>query len=549
MGDDHVDPTVMRSAEDPQAYASLPDPWGLAYTMGCALVLLLAFMTVMVLTGCAGPTPTPPPAPTSPPPVVRDAGASAPPAPTVRPTPRPLRVTTAPLSDDAPTRPGEPDWRGADVLAGPWSPDGSVLIAYRIVRQDPLHGPIGRVAVVDTRRALETDGAESGVGSDANDASPADDLVAPSPRWETGDVQGVIGRESPADWRADGTLILARADRPFVDADGAVVAEVAGGFGVQVRQVDVAPNGRSALIAARDRAWILDPDGLLRPVSGLGAGELGGWDWRFDGGALALSVAGDGVYVIDAATGQARPRIAAAPDPEDAPPGPPPAPRWLADGRLLLPVPIGSPGAGGLALGIADPAPDGTGGGALHTLLGLPPNPEMPLDASGWVSPDGRYIVYPQVDRGRNGAEIVAQWLWDVSAGASAGLAPFGEPNWGPDGRRFALIEDGGLRVVDAAEAMATTSDASYTPREILPAGSGVSRINWSRDGAWIVYAGSDGAAWLVASDGGAGPARIGEGTWDGDATWSPGGDRFALALRAPEGPARLTIARFEIGR
>ena len=464
--------------------------------------------------------------------VTRDAGlapaaaASATPAPTARPTPRPLRLSLRALGEGAAALPGA--WGAADVLAGPWAPDGRSLVAYRVSREDPLRGPVGRVGVVDADGEPAEGVVEAATTPDA----------APALRWESGDVEGPIDGGPLAAWRADGTLVLARPDRPFVDADGAVVAEIAGGFGDQVRAVEVAPNGRTALLAAATRAWILDAEGLLRPISGLGGGGLGGWDWRFDARELALSVAGEGIYVVEAETGRAR-RVAAAPDPEIAPAGPPPAPRWLADGRLLLPVPGRSPGVAGLALGVADPSEEGGIGGALHGLLGLPPNPEMPRDASDWVSPDGRYVLYPEVVHGPDGPAIVARWLWDVAESASTALPPLAEPLWSPDGRRFALL-DGGLRVVETA---------GGAPRALVPADVDVGRAQWSRDGAWLVFAGAEGAPWLVAADGSAGPERIDEGLWVGDATWSPGGERFALALRSQEGPARLNVARFEIGR
>jgi hypothetical protein len=464
------------------------------------------------------------------------AAVSATPAPTAVPTPRPLTLSLQVLGDGAADDPGAIDasvLAGADILAGPWAPDGRYLVVYRITREDPLGARIGRVGVVDTAGAQE-DATSGGDGDPAVDVADAPPIL----RWESGDVEGPLGGEALAGWRADGTLVLARADRPFVDADGEVVAEVGGGFGVQVRAVEVAPNGRTALLAATDRAWILDAEGQLRAIGGLEGGALGGWDWRFDAGALALSVAGEGVYVVPVDTGLAR-RVAAAPDPDIAPPGLPPAARWLVDGRLLLPVPSRSPGTAGVALGVADPSEEGGIGGALHSMIGLAPNPDMPKDASGWVSPDGRFVLYPEVIAGPDGPAIAARWLWDVAEGGATALPPLGEPLWAADGRHFAVVGDG-LRVVDVASPVVRTLVAESEP---------VPRAQWSRDGAWLVYADGEGAPWLVAADGSAGPQRIGEGRWLGDVTWAPGGERFALALQAEDGPARLTVVRFEIGR
>jgi hypothetical protein len=466
-------------------------PAGLALALGLGLTGLVA--------GCAGPAapgPTEPAATAAP--VERSADTTRPPAAAAgSPTPTALPAPTAGAPIPLVLEPTgfEP---GLDVRPGPWAADGRALVAYRIVREATGAHPVGHVWTVDA--------------------------VSGRPLADSGDVEGPLP-ERMADWRADGSLVLARRDGMLLTPDGERAGEVVGLEG-QPRQVAVAPDGQTIFAVGPDGTWLIGADGSARAVSGLEAPPAA-WEWHPDAGRLVVALPDGSTHVVDLATAAAR-KIAAVPSGTTA--AAVSAPRWLADGRILIRQPL--PGA-------ADPAateyrlvdPETTQAEALSGFL-EPGGAAGPADSTAWVSPDARLIALTRFgpDHG-----VLDSWLIDVVDRSARPLPPAPWLAWAPRAEALLFPENGALMAYRPSDGQ----------RRALVAAGGWSgqpdRLSGSPDGRWLLYGGPDGSLWLVAGDGHAGPTRVAGGAlWPPGPSWSPAGDRFAAALALGAEPPRL---------
>jgi len=430
-----------------------------------------------------------------------------------------------------------PDLAAADLRPGRWSPDGGALVAWQVV---------DRAATVLAGRAWLV-------------AAPADDGTGqaplPSPVWDSGDIEGPLepGLEHLAVWLADGTLAVARSDEMLITADGLPGPPVAGLGERQLRGLLPAPDGTRLLAYGPAGAWIVAADGRAEAVaesaaasSARAAEGLGAWTWRPDGGALAAA-GGAEILVADLLTGGPLAIVArvdavggdpvadAASTPEGSA-DQPAMPRWLADGTLFLGGP--SPLAGGRPdyLYRAIHA-DGTIAFALPEQLGRDPSPVPVAGASAWVAPDGRAILYPEVVAGPDGPAVRASWLYDVATGQARALPPMVDAVWSPDGGRVAWSEAGAVLVRDLdSDRVAVLASAGA---------AGSARFAWSPDGRWLLFGGALGDLWLARADATAGTVRVAEDVaWEPlGPTWSPSSDRFALAVRGPDGGTRFIVA------
>jgi WD40 repeat protein len=385
---------------------------------------------------------------------------------------------------------------GSPVYPGPWAPDGSALVAFVGVGRDADGNEILRVQTVD-----------------------ASDPNAVELSWDSGDVQdSAVHVKGLAAWDADGNLVLPRSDGMRVDEDGNPLS-VGGVIDGQVREVVIAPDGRSVFAFGPDGAWVIDGSGRVRPALVSPDSNIEAASWRQDSAAVAVAERGGAYFVIDAASGSVQPLAVAAPVPGlDHMP----APRWLGDGTVLLSAAteVRTPGGRGLDHLLADP--QGERGTTVSARLGLEPSPAAPLDASGLVSNDGEWLVYPELEFSGevNTFEHTASWLLGARRGETISTAPLTDPVWSPDASRIAYLDDGGLSVWHVAQG---------ARRSLVPAGSGVHSQQWSPDGRWISYGDDADTLWVVASDGRAGPKPLLERvTWVVSPTWSDAGDRLA---------------------
>jgi len=337
--------------------------------------------------------------------------------------------------------------------------------------------------------------------------------------WDSGDVQdSAVHVKGLAAWDADGNLVLPRSDGMRVDEDGNPLS-VGGVIDGQVREVVIAPDGRSVFAFGPDGAWVIDGSGRVRPALVSPDSNIEAASWRQDSAAVAVAERGGAYFVIDAASGSVQPLAVAAPVPGlDHMP----APRWLGDGTVLLSAAteVRTPGGRGLDHLLADP--QGERGTTVSARLGLEPSPAAPLDASGLVSNDGEWLVYPELEFSGevNTFEHTASWLLGARRGETISTAPLTDPVWSPDASRIAYLDDGGLSVWHVAQG---------ARRSLVPAGSGVHSQQWSPDGRWISYGDDADTLWVVASDGRAGPKPLLERvTWVVSPTWSDAGDRLA---------------------
>ena len=330
----------------------------------------IALVSLLGLTACAGPSPAPEmtqaPAPTA---VARDGAAPAaesrgPAEPS--PPPDLVRIAAAASAAITYTLQAVDFPAGWAARPGPWSPDGERLVAYAAEAPAGGGAAAGRLWLVD---------AETG-----------------RPIWDSGDVEADPAQEQAAAWLADGSLAIARRDGMFVDGQGATLDQPAGIDG-QPRELFPDPLGRRLLVTGPDGAWIVQRGAAARFLAGWPPAGQAGWSWSRDGLRLALGRP-DGHYaVIDASTGEAR-RVAEGierPDAEGMP-----KPRWLSDGRLLLTASreIRYPDAARYDHRLVDP--ESAGASSLVETLGIPENPARPQGIDGAVSPDGRYLLYPE---------------------------------------------------------------------------------------------------------------------------------------------------------
>ena len=198
----------------------------------------LGLLVALVTAGCELLSPTEVPTPVPPIPVA-EATPAVEPEPTGPPTVQIVTPVTAgvPVSFTTEIVAFDPTM---DVLPGSWSPDGKSLVAYVVNPEDQDGTGMwinGHLWTVDTDRA--------------------------EPLWESGDMQGPVPDERMAEWRADGTLVLARADGMLVRPDGSEAGEVAG-IDLQVREVDVAPDGVTVFANGPEGSWLVDGSGTAR---------------------------------------------------------------------------------------------------------------------------------------------------------------------------------------------------------------------------------------------------------------------------------------------
>lgn len=440
----------------------------------------------------------------------------APDSATNTPRPTPMAIAFATRSVEVPDR---PDLVGADFRPGTWSPDGRSLVVWRAVAEDADGRPVGRLGIVDA--------ADAAIGAEGAEGQ------APILVWESGDVEAKFETERAAEWLRDGTLVIARSDGMLVQpdgepvSDGDAVTELRG----QVREVLIAPNGRSWLAMGSDRTWLIGTDRVARELAGSEVDGAQAWSWRSDSAALAVAV-GAKYFTLDVET--AAVDLVIEIQPFDSEREPPP-PRWLAGGKLFVTAPAApSPGGLGAVHHVVEPIQRSAI--ELHSALGLQINPVTPYDGSNWVSPDGRYVLYPEVVESDGNASHRASWIYDVPGERAREHPPVGSPTWSPDGRRFAWVEAGVLLVGDiearepVAPAEGVVADGARTPV-------------WSPDGRWLLFADEDGAAQLVRADGLAGPERLAPfARWSPPPTWSPAGDRFAVSIGDGPDATQLVI-------
>jgi hypothetical protein len=402
---------------------------------------------------------------------------------------------------------------GMAAFPGPWSPDGESLAAFVAVGESNSAGPLVRVF------ALAVPGSS--------------DEYEPAPPWDSGDVQDELARaDGLAAWDAGGNLVLPRSDGMRVAVDNGAVQDSEALDG-QPREIVMAPDRRTVFAYGPEGAWTVDGSGRIRVIE-IPAGErIEAASWRADSAAIALAGRAGAYYVADAATGTVQ-EIADAPVAQG--PASVPAPRWLADGRVLLSGAtwVGHGRQHTLDHRVVDP--DGEPGATVAGMLDLPPSPAVPVDAEQWASPDGSWLVYPEiVSSGEAGVyEHATTWLLGTRRGEKIALPPLVDPLWSPDSARIAYRSDGGLSVWHGAEGA----------RRSRVAGIGAKSFSWSPDGRWITYADGDGSLWLVASDGSAGPELLAERVrWDRAPTWAPTSDRIAVAAMDEAGkPSLLAI-------
>jgi len=417
-----------------------------------------------------------------------------------------------------------------DVLPGPWSPDGKSLVAYVVDREDQDATGMwinGRLWTVDADRA--------------------------APLWDSGDMQGPVPDERMAEWRADGTLVLARADGMLVRPDGSEAGEVRG-IDLQVREVDVAPDGVTVFANGPEGSWLVDGSGTARGIAGVLKPGIDNWEWRPDSARLATAGSGGRYGVIDVPSATYRP-IADSPN-IGAGGGRIAAPRWLADGRVLLSDATYVEDAGGGHTEHWIVEPDTLAITRADDLLGVPRGEGVDAIALHWVSPGGRHIVHPEYTSvpmppppypgaatpgpGATMREQRATRIYDVALATSRAIETVQESRWAPAGDRFAGTgpDRRGLWVYDAAAG----SKAAIVGPDVT-----VAWLVWSPDGRWLLFSDdppndSIAGLWLAASDGGAAPVRVagGDGFWQ-YVTWSPAGDRFAVSVPSAADPVAAT--------
>jgi hypothetical protein len=504
------------------------------------------------------------------------------------------------------------------VLPGPWAPDGAALVAFVAVDDGGSPSPKVRVVVVPAPSPPDADAlreARLSSGSSAASTAEGGDAETPSAveaegwvvavgiddessgaslesAWDSRDVQDDLALAAGmAAWDASGNLVLARADgmrTDVVDDTTLETEELAG----QPRQIVLGPDGRTVLAFGPEGAWVVDGSGRVRAIELPPGQSVGAASWRPDSAAVAMVTVDGTYYVADAATGSAD-EIASAPI--AAGPDRVPAPRWLADGRVLLSGAtwVGQGRVQTLDHRVVDPRDDSAE--TVAGILGLPASSAVPVDAQDWVSPDGSWLLYPEVIAAGapNEYQHTATWLLATRRGEVLELPPLADPVWSPDGLHVAYRSGDGLAVWSVVEGArrvllgdlagaaaisdsvtgeataARTAEAGRIGTVAAGEGAGDSgagpdvavdvttglggdaigagrdRYGWSPDGRWLTYVDAAGGLWLVAADGGAGPdllmAPIRS---DIGPTWGPTSDRLAVTTYDAEGLPQLVSIR-----
>lgn len=516
---------------------------------------LLGLALALVLTGC-GEGPDEPVQGT---PVAR-ATAGAPTAEGVAPAAAPATAAATPvlLASGEPVSvtlraldaSAWPDLAEARWRPGPWSPSGEAMVAGLVQREGP-EGPAGRIwTLAVPPPPAEDDGAVGGAPVEGATLRPV---------WDSGDVEGPLrapeGAGSPAAWLRDGTLALARADRTLVGPDGTEAAiGLAGLEGAQPRALTPGPNGRALFLVGPRGAWLAADEGPARPVTGLPAAPER-WAWRVDSGALVVAV-GDELFAVDPGSAAAE-KIAELPALEggdedaseraseegDVAPRSAPPLRWLAGGRVLPATALPLEGSTPTAWAYRMIDVETTRAEAVHEAIGLAPAAAPLAGAEAWVSPDGHYLVYPEVVDEDGTPATAASWLYDARSGEAERLEPLGPVSWSPDGLRFAWAHEGRLMLRETAdgERLALSDELGAVGEDL--------RIAWSPDGAWLLFQDAEGGLQLVRADGARGPSRLAADVlWDVPPTWSPDARRFAAVLRDEEGAETFVVATIEDG-
>ena len=502
-----LSPAPGAAAARPLPRVALPRPLRSAVAASA-----LAFAAI----ACRQATDVPPPPNASPPalaplpPGVAEALAAATAIPIVPPAsaavPFVLRPAAAPPS-------GEPA-----LGAGPWSPDGTHLVAYTQESGAAGEAAIGRVWIVDAGAAVSA-------------VDPAVAGVSPAPRWtaDSGDVVGAVAERALATWQADGSLLLARDADPVIDAAGDVVpsappprngdlpADALAGIPVEVRPGIPADawawrsdGGPAAAVTASGSVWLFDPaaDGPAREISRLvfEAGDAGADDAGDDEGA-----AGAGA---DAAAAAVRPI-------------------WLADGRLFVPRPARfGAGAGSNVVDYPLIDPLTLAIVPVTTWAGLAANPAMPPDGRALVAPDGRTVLVPLVVDEPGGPALAGTRVARIDGAPPKDIQPIGSPLWAPDSSAFAYPEAGALFVYDVASGLT---------RRLFD--TGTRQAWWSPDSRQLAVATADGGLVLVERDGALAPTRV-LNDLDGalPPSWAAAGRRLAAAARDVDGQPQLVI-------
>jgi len=456
-----------------------------------------AALLTLLLVACT-PTAAPTDIPTATPPGPEYIGSVLPPTPTPIGPPTAEVVTPVATSAISVTLQSVSFDPSLDVRPGPWAPDGKALVANVIVDEGGRDGPTGHLWTVDAEHAQAL--------------------------WDSGDIEGALG-QSLAAWLPDGTLVLARADGMWVNADGSPAGDIAG-IDDQVREVVASPDGQTIVAVGPNHAWLIGADGTARAVrNDVGARLFDTWAWRPDSRTLAIYERGGNYYALDTATAALR-ALAELPGPGHD--GPAPVPSWLADGWIV-------PGEADEMVAVHADSGEVK---RLEELLGIATIPGESLYGLPNVSPDGRFALY----RTAGPATLpstpdsaypeprpitpITERVRDSFAETTRDIEPYGPgyPEWAPTGDRYAVLNERGLEVYAAADGRKWS---------VLGPERHAQHFEWSPDGLWLAYYTIEGGPWLVASDGSAGPVRVAQGrpSFWGSITWSPTGDRFAVAV------------------
>ena len=106
-------------------------------------------------------------------------------------------------------------------------------------------------------------------------------------------------------------------------------------------------------------------------------------------------------------------------------------------------------------------------------------------------------------------------------------MPPVDAVSWSPTSDRFAVASASGIDLFDPEMGPVLGLSLPRTRTRDL---------SWSPDGRWLLALDADARLWLMTVDGSAGPGLLAEGVgWRPAPTWSPGSDRIALSIAAPD--------------